>query len=68
MQPESGFKTLLTTHFCHTQFLPLVFNCGVLATFGHQLLAAKGSSHFMRLLGLTAGSSALFAAIDIRNN
>jgi len=34
LQPESGPQALFTFHFVHTNFWPLVFNCGIFATVG----------------------------------
>lgn len=68
LQAESGPQTLFTYHFCHTSLLPLVFNCGVMATVGHKTLNHHGSARFIRLLAVCALGSASFAAYDIRNN
>jgi membrane associated rhomboid family serine protease len=68
LQPESGPQALFTYHFVHTKFWPLVFNCGVLATVGSQLIALRGANNFLRLLGIGAAGSALFAGLDVRHN
>ena len=68
LQPESGPQALFTYHFVHTHFWPLVFNCSVLATVGSQLVAARGANNFLRLLGIGAAGSAIFAGLDVRHN
>jgi len=68
LQPESGPQTLLTYHFVHTNIWPLLFNCGILATVGSQLVALKGATNFMRLLAVGAAGSALFSGLDVRHN
>lgn len=44
-----------------------MFNCGVLATIGSQLLLANGPSAFMRLFMISAGASSVFAAASMRH-
>jgi len=48
--------------------LPMLFNCGVMATVGSTLAANHGSARFLRLLGVCAAGSALAAAVDMRSN
>ena len=68
LQPESGPQSLFTFHFAHTSLLPLLFNCGVLATLGASHLAVQGCASFMTVYGASLGVGALMSAADMRNN
>merc|ERR1712166_287484 len=68
LQPESGPQALLMMHTSHTSLLPMLFNCGVLATLGASHITHMGCSHFSLIFGASCAAGALFAGMDMRNN
>ena len=68
LEPESGITSLATFHFCHTNIVPLLFNCGVLATLGSSHLVHMGASHFASVYFGSCAAGAVFAAWDMRSN
>lgn len=67
MQPSSLPTSLVFTHFANTNIYSLLFNSGVLATIGSQLLFANGPSAFLRVFMISAGASSVFAAAQMRH-
>ena len=65
LQPESGPQALLTYHFFHKNIVPLAFNTAVLLTVGSSLCLSHGNARFLRLVGMGALTSSLFAAVNI---
>ena len=66
--PDSGIQSLLTFHMVHTEPLPLLFNCGILATVGAYHRKAFGYNSFLRLFGVGAAAASLAVAIGARYN
>ena len=68
LEPESGITSLATFHFAHTQVLPLLFNCGVLATLGSSHIIATSTMHFAQVYFGSCAAGSLLAGYDMRSN
>ena len=66
--PESSLTSLATFHMCHTNLMPLLVNCGVLATIGMNHFKFQGQNSFLTVFGIGCAAASLAVGMSSRYN
>ena len=66
--PDSGVHSVFTFHALHTSPVPLLVNCGLLATLGAYHCSTYGRASFLRLFGVGCGAASLAVLLSARND